>query len=176
VLLVVEPALAAAVRTPLTAFEQDLCRDGYAASETVHAFSSPVELRAFLADAHTETAGRLDGALIVGDHPHAHQWVTSPSSPTIPATSGEALSYQYFEDLDGRFGTSSGYRSPGGRSCSYDVHEGDVDWEIWVGVLPRYEGDPARTAQALDRYFAKNHKREFEERRRELLRGTGTHV
>jgi hypothetical protein len=157
VLLLVEPALATAVRTPLTLFEQDLCQDGYAVSETAHAFSSPVDLRTFLADVYSESAGRLEGALIVGDHPHAYQWVTSPSSPTIPATSDEALSYQYYEDLDGRFGTSSGYRSPGGRSYSYDVHEGDVDWEIWVGVLPRYEGDLARTTDALDRYFAKNH-------------------
>lgn len=155
--MVVEPALAAGIRGPLDSFEQDLCREGYALTESVHGFASPAELRAFLASLYGAGAGRLEGAFLVGDHPHAYQWVTSPSSPTIPATSEEAISYQYYADLDGRFEASSGYRSPAGRSFSYDVHEGDVDWEIWVGVLPRYRDDVARTGEALGRYFAKNH-------------------
>lgn len=155
--IVVEPALATAIRTPLDTFEQDLCREGYSVAETVHGFASPAELRAFLLGLYGTSAGRLEGAFLVGDHPRAYQWVTSPSSPSIPASSEEAISYQYYADLDGRFEASSTYRSPAGRSFSYDVHGGDVDWEIWIGVLPRYQEDAARTAEALGRYFAKNH-------------------
>jgi hypothetical protein len=155
--IVVEPALATAVRPSIETFELDLCREGYAVTETVQAFAAPAELRSFLASQHRASGGTLEGAFLLGDHPHAYQWVTSPSSPSIPSTSEEAISYQYYADLDGRFEASSTFRSPAGRSFSYDVHDGDVDWEIWVGVLPRYQGDVVRTAEALTRYFAKNH-------------------
>jgi hypothetical protein len=155
--IVLEPALAAAIRPHLETFEQDLCREGYAVTETVHPFASPPELRAFLLSLYEASAGRLEGAYLVGDHPRAYQWITSPSSSSIPSTSEEAISYQYYCDLDGRFEASSSYRSPAGRSFSYDTHRGDVDWEIWVGVLPGYQGDVARTAEAVGRYFAKNH-------------------
>ncbi|HEV8364211.1 MAG TPA: hypothetical protein VGQ52_11890 [Gemmatimonadaceae bacterium] len=41
------------------------------------------------------------------------------------------------------------YQSPGGKQYSYDRHTGNTAWEIWVGVLPTYQGDLARTEQAL---------------------------
>jgi hypothetical protein len=67
------------------------------------------------------------------------------------------ISYQYYSDLDGTFETSSDYVSPGGKDYSFDLHSGDLDWEIWVGVLPYYKGNLTDTVSALRRYFNKNH-------------------
>jgi hypothetical protein len=64
---------------------------------------------------------------------------------------------RYYADLDGVFEASPSYRSPGGRAYSFDVHAGDIDWEIWVSVLPMYRNDAAQTIEALNRYFARNH-------------------
>lgn len=156
--IVVEPALAGAIRTSLQTFEQDLCAAGYQVGEAVRTFATPPDLRAYLSRRHQERGGRLEGAFLVGDHPRAYQWVTLHSAnPSIPSSSEEAISYQYYADLDGSFAASSGYRSPSGKPYSYDVHEGEVDWEIWIAVLPRYKGDIGETTQALQRYFAKNH-------------------
>jgi hypothetical protein len=101
---------------------------------------------------------RLEGAIFVGDLPRAYQWVTIEfANPDIPPLSEEVISFQYYSDLDGIFRASEGYVSPGGHEHSFDEHVGDVDWEIWIGVLPVYKGDPTLTAEAVNRYFAKNH-------------------
>jgi hypothetical protein len=158
VAVVVDPAVAGGIRAALTTFEADLCREGYAVVETVSAFASPPDLRRYLARVHGESQGRLQGAILVGNHPHAYQWVTLHSSnPQIPSTSEEVISFQYYADLDGVFETSAAYRSPAGHAHSFDLHTGDTDWEIWVSVLPLYRNDVAQTVEALNRYFAKNH-------------------
>jgi hypothetical protein len=37
------------------------------------------------------------------------------------------------------------------------LHTGNVDWEIWIGVLPMYKGEHALSIEALNAYFIKNH-------------------
>ncbi len=156
--VVVDPAVAGGVRAGLTTFEADLCREGYAVAESVAAYATPPELRSYLARVHGETQGRLQGVILVGNHPRAYQWITLESSnPQIPSTSEEAISFQYYADLDGLFEASPSYRSPAGRAHSFDVHSGEVDWEIWVSVLPRFHNDLGQSVDALNRYFAKNH-------------------
>jgi len=155
--LLVEPSLSAAIRPGLEGFEADLCGEGYHVFENDLPFAGPPELRGYLIDLYARTGGSLTGVYLIGNQPHAYQWVTAVSTnPSFPSTSEEVISLQYYADLDGVFETSPGYASPNGRPFSFDVHRDQVDWEIWVSVLPTY-GDPGKTSEALLRYFAKNH-------------------
>lgn len=165
--IVVEPALLPSIRTGLSQLEADLCTGGYNTVEHTTGFANPSALRTYLQGLHGEPGRDLDGAILIGDIPHAYQGVTLHSAnPSIPNSTEEVISFQYYADLDGTFAKSSTYTSPGGHVHSYDLHNGDVGWEIWVGVLPRYKGDLAQTIAAINRYFAKNH--DF--RMRRLLR------
>jgi hypothetical protein len=167
VAIVVEPALYGSIRTMLSQFEADLCTGGYNTVEYATGFANPPALRTYLQGLHEEPNRNLVGAILIGDIPHAYQWVTLHSSnPDIPDISEEVISFQYYTDLNGTFAKSPAYTSPGGHVYSYDLHSGDVGWEIWVGVLPSYKGDLAQTTVAINRYFAKNH--DFRTRR--LLR------
>jgi len=158
VALLVDPAFVDGIRAGLDQFESDLCDDGYTVVERRSGLTSPPDIRGYLADLYLQTEQRLVGAILIGGLPHAYQWFTvTYANPNIPPASREVISYQYYADLDGVFAASPGYASPGGHPYSYDVHSGDMDWEIWIGVLPLYRGDSASTVEALDRYFAKNH-------------------
>lgn len=158
VAIVVEPALLPSIRGKLSRYEADLCTGGYNTVENADGFAAPPALRGYLQGLYSAPGRNLVGAVLIGDQPHAYQWVTLHSAnPSIPDTSEEAISLQYYSDLDGTFAKSPGYASPGGHAYSYDVHGGPVGWEIWVGVLPRYKGDLAETASAINRYFDKDH-------------------
>jgi len=167
VAILVEPELLSSIRAGLSRFEADLCTGGYNTVEHTTGFADPSALRAYLQGLYREPERHLVGAILIGDIPHAYQWITSSSAnPSIPESSEEAISFQYYADLDGTFAKSPTYVSPGGHVHSYDLHSGAVDWEIWVGVLPRYKGDWTETIDAINRYFDKNH--DFRTRR--LLR------
>ena len=167
VAIVVEPALLEPIRNGLSQFEADLCTAGYNTVEHTTGFANPSGLRTYLQGLYADPDRHLVGAILIGDIPHAYQWVTLHSSnPSIPDASEEVISFQYYADLNGTFAKSATYISPGGHDHSYDQHSGEVEWEIWVGVLPRYKGDAAQTTAAVNRYFAKNH--DF--RTRQLLR------
>ena len=170
VVLVVNAALANKIS--LDQFAKDLGKQGYTvyekpfgltklpelAIETQSLVTTPPAIRSYLAGLYHRTRGHLVGAILIGDLPHAYQFVTLVSSnPKIPSLSEEVISFQYYADLDGIFESSPGYKSPGNRPFSYDVHSGSMDWEIWIGVLPPYKGDLTRTAKAINEYFAKNH-------------------
>jgi hypothetical protein len=154
VVIVVDPALVASIRIGLNQFENDLCASGYNTVEHSSGFADPSSLRAYLKGLYGQPGRDLAGAILIGDIPHAYQWVTLQSANP---TSEEAISFQYYADLNGTFAKSAAYASPGGHQHSYDLHTGSVEWEIWVGVLPRYKGDLQRTTAAVNRYFAKNH-------------------
>lgn len=68
---------------------------------------------------------------------------------------------QYFADLDGEFKRTKNYQPADGNAPLgepiFDLHQGKTDWEIWVSVIPPYQGDPDLTTDALQRYFLKNH-------------------
>ncbi|MGH7553551.1 MAG: hypothetical protein ACREMQ_11055, partial [Longimicrobiales bacterium] len=94
----------------------------------------------------------------IGRLPYAYQFVhLTSANPNIPSTNEEAISFQYYADLDGTFSASATYVSPGSHPHSYDQHTGSLEWDIWVGVLPLYKGNRAATVSALNRYFEKNH-------------------
>ncbi len=158
VAIVVDPTLVQSLRAGLDQFESDLCAAGYDIAEHSAGFATPPALRTYLQRVFRKSAGRLAGAILIGDLPHAYQFVTrSSANPAFPSSSEEAISFQYYADLNGVFAKSPGYTSPAGHQYSYDVHSGNVAWEIWVGVLPLYKGDRARTVAAITRYFGKNH-------------------
>ena len=158
VALLVDPGLANAVRTGLDQFESDLCADGYSIVERTLNFTSPPEVRAYLADLYGRTAQTLEGAIFIGSVPLAHQFfLENVGTGDTPPLKEEAISFQYYSDLDGEFSASPDFHSPGGYAYSFDRHTGEVDWEIWTAVLPLYRGDEAQTAEALKRYFEKNH-------------------
>ena len=158
VVLVVDRRLSSTVLSAMARFESDLCADGYTVLRTRQPFANPVELKNELKNLNTQTNGRLTGAILIGDQPRAYQYVTLVSTnPNIPNTNEETISYQFYSDLDGTFSASANYHSPGGKPYSYDQHSGNTAWEIWIGVLPMYQGDLAKTELALVRYFQKNH-------------------
>ena len=158
VALIVDPVLIDGIRVGLDQFEEDLCSEGYAVLEHVSQFANPVELRQYLAQLRATTEPNLVGTILIGDLPHAYQWVTMTyANPEIPPLSEEVISFQYYADLDGTFAASPGYVSPAGHPYSYDVHTGNTDWEIWVGALPPYKGSLDRTIEAMNRYFGRNH-------------------
>jgi hypothetical protein len=158
VAIVVDPAMVGDIRAALTVFERDLCAERYTVIETSAPFASPPELRAYLSGLYDKSSGQLEGAILIGRIPYAYQLVTMTySNPSIPPASEEAISFQYYNDLDGAFAASPAYVSPGGHPYSYDTHTGNVDWEIWVGVMPLYKGDYSGSVRALNSYFAKNH-------------------
>lgn len=156
--MLVNPSLEQAVRAGLDIFENDLCAAGYAVIERRSTFATPVDLRNYLAVLYAQSAETLAGAILIGDFPHAYQYlVMTYANPDIPASVEEVISFQFYTDLDGTFRASEGYASPGGHPFSYDIHEGELDWEIWVSLLPAYKGDPLQTAEAINRFFAKDH-------------------
>ncbi len=156
--LLVDAALESRIRAGLDQFAADLCGSGYSVVERVAEWASPPDVRTYLADTYGETDQRLAGAILIGDLPYVYQYFTTESlNPSFPDTWHEALTFQYYADLDGVFEASPGHTSPFGHPYSFDVHSGAVDCEIWIGVLPLYKGDPAATAEAINRYFDKNH-------------------
>jgi len=158
VAVLVDPSLLQSIRKGLDQFEQDLCASGYATVEHGSGFTNPAALRKYLQAVYKSSDGKLAGAILIGNLPHAYQWVTLvPANPAIPPTAEEVISFQYYADLDGTFSKSATYSSPGGHQYSYDQHSGNVNWEIWVGVLPLYKRDLKRTTAAVNRYLAKNH-------------------
>jgi hypothetical protein len=158
VVLLVDPRLFGGIQAGLEQFGGDLCKDGYTAIRRLSDFATPAEARAYLAQLYGQSNRKLIGAIVIGDLPHAYQWVTLKSSnPAIPSSSEELISFQYYSDLDGKFEASAGYQSAGKHPFSFDLHSGDLNSEVWVGLLPIYKGDVARTIDALNRYFAKNH-------------------
>jgi uncharacterized protein (TIGR03437 family) len=158
VVIIVDPRLLAPIRISLDQFEADLCAEGYNTIENAVVFGNPPSLRSYLQQTYSQMGINLKGAILIGDLPHAYQQIhLTSANPSFPSITEEAISFQYYADLDGTFSQSPGYVSLGGHAYSYDVHSGSVDWEIWVGVLPIYKGDLATSANALNRYFAKNH-------------------
>ena len=158
VALLVDPAVSAGIRSALSQFESDLCNEGYSIVEKGADFAAPPDLRSYLAGLYLRTDQRLAGAILIGELPHAYQWFTvTYTNPHIPPWSEEVISFQYYADLDGTFEASPEYVSPSGHSYSYDLHSGEMDWEIWIGVLPYYRGNLAVTVEAINAYFAKNH-------------------
>ncbi len=156
VLLLVEAELRHPLAASLERFASDLCAEGYTVWLAESVPRTPPEIRAYLSDAWTRADHALTGAFLIGDIPHAYQYVVLHSAnPAIADTAEEAISLQYYADINGTFSSSSRYAST--HAYSYDVHEGDTAWELWIGVLPRYKGSVSATVGALTRYFAKNH-------------------
>src|SRR5262245_49864076 len=134
VLLLVEKDLISDLRAKLDRFASDLCADGYTTLEKASTFQTPGEVRTFLAGVYNDSGATLKGAILIGNLPHAYQWVSLTSfNPDIPSMSEEVISFQYYADLDGFFSRSAGYASPNRHPYSYDVHAGKYDWEIWIG-------------------------------------------
>ena len=156
VLFLVQATLLSGIDANLTRFANDLCADGYTVWRANTIPANPPAIRAYLADAWNRSAHRLTGAFLIGDIPHAYQFVVLRSAnPNIPETREEAISFQYYSDLNGTFATSPGY--VGAHNYSYDLHTGLIDWELWIGILPMYKGSVTTTITALNRYFDKNH-------------------
>ncbi|HEY69582.1 MAG TPA: hypothetical protein G4O08_03260 [Anaerolineae bacterium] len=158
VALIVDPSLREGIRARLQQFEIDLCQEGYSVLIHTHAYTSAADLRSYLFRLYTSSGGLLAGSILIGEIPYAYQWVTlHTSNPALDPLEEEVISFQYYADLDGIFERSPGYSSPGGHLESYDLHQGEVGWEQWIGVLPTYRGDYAFSVGAINAYFEKNH-------------------
>ncbi len=154
---IVQPELLPGIQDSLDQYRRDLLADGYALIVCRDNMETPLEVRSTLQELYAE-ARNLEGAVLIGDIPHAYQWVTMTyANPDLAPTEHEAVSMQYYADLDGEFAASPDYTSPSDHPYSFDLHSGDLDWEIWVGVMPLYQSHPERSIDAINRYFEKNH-------------------
>ena len=154
VALIIDAMLSAHINSELSQFKTDLNNEGYTVVEKVVSNITPPEVREYLQELYIQTDEELEGAILIGNIPYAYKWYLTPGSNPEEY---EVISYQYYSDLDGIFETSAGYVSPGGKDYSFDVHSGNLEWEIWVGVLPYYKDNLTDTVSALKRYFKKNH-------------------
>jgi hypothetical protein len=152
VAIIVEPALLSGIRSGLTQFEMDLCDCGYNTVEHSLGFVDALSVRNYLRDLYRQSEQTLAGVLLIGNIPYAYQWVVLNSSDP---SEEEVISFQYYADLDGTFAQSSEYHSE--HYESFDLHYDKIEWEIWVGILPRYNADQLQTITAINRYFTKNH-------------------
>ena len=156
--LLIDPLLLEDTHDNIRQYAQDLCADGFTVIERESTFADPGAVRGYLSQLHSQTDSQLTGALMIGDIPYAYQWIRFEfTNPDIPPLEEEVISFQYYADLDGYFGVSPNYISPGGHDFSFDIHSGEMDWEIWIGVLPMYEDDYSLTTEAINTYFLKNH-------------------
>jgi len=158
VVVLVDPNLSNLIRSGLNLFITDLCNDGYSVIERESNFGNPPEVRNYLANLYVNSNYSLEGAIFIGYIPLAYQWTKFEyTNPNIPTLEQEFISFQYYSDLDGGFSVSPNYKSPGNQTYSYDIHDGNLDWEIWTSILPYYKGNVTETVNALNRYFTKNH-------------------
>jgi hypothetical protein len=156
VLMLIEAQYRFPLAASVTRYANDLCAEGYTVWIAESVPTTPPEIRAYLADAWERSGHALVGALLIGNIPRAYQYVVLGSfNPAIPDTKEEAISYQYYADVNGTFSASTGFVPT--RAYTYDVHGGDTSWELWIGVLPVYKGSVPSTVAALTRYFDKNH-------------------
>src|SRR5437764_15118258 len=71
VAILVDPSLVGGIHLGLEQFEIDLCNEGYAVIEKRSNFTTPPEVRAYLAELYARTQQRLIGAILIGNLPHA---------------------------------------------------------------------------------------------------------
>lgn len=165
VVMLVEPFYLDPLEEALERYEKDLCQDQYRLMITPSNFETPEEIREYLRKLYFEdTQETLEGAILVGYIPYAYQKLTIDfiyADEGTPPRLQENISMQYYMDLDGEFLLSEEYEPVQGEEPLgepiFDIHRGDTDWEIWVGVLPPFHDDRAQTTAALLRYFDKNH-------------------
>lgn len=163
VVMLIEGRYAATLEDHLRQYERDLCRDQYRLIIKENVYRAPEDIRAYLADLYfNQPELNLAGAILVGDIPYAYQQNTVEyTNPDTPTAVREFVSMQYYADLDGEFVLSEEYQPRNGTAPLgepiFDIHRGQIDWEIWVSVLPTYLGDAGETTAALRRYFEKNH-------------------
>jgi hypothetical protein len=157
IVAIVQPELLPGIQDSLDHYKRDLLADGYNLIVRRDEMKTPPEVRTTLQELYSEERD-LEGVLLIGDIPHAYQWVTMTfTNPNLAPTEKEAVSLQYYADLNGEFASSPDFMSPSDQPYSFDVHSGDLDWEIWVGVLPLYQSNIERSIDAINRYFEKNH-------------------
>ncbi len=163
IILLIQEEYLEPLTIPLDQFTQDLCQDQYQVRIKTADFETPEQIRSYLSDMFFgEPSDNLIGAILIGDIPYAYQQITIKyNSPDIPPRIQEFISLQYYADLDGEFLLSDDYQpvnelAPRGEPI-FDTHQGETDWEIWISVMPPYQGDPELTLDALLRYFEKNH-------------------
>jgi len=151
-----EKSGSAELLTSINRFATDLCADGFRVLLAEVVPPTPPDIRNYFGDVWSRSGRSLVGAMLIGNIPYAYQTVVQHSSnPLYPDIREEAISFQYYTDVNGTFATSPA--SSGIHPYSYDLHTGDLDWELWIGVLPMYKGSLTATIDALVRYFEKNH-------------------
>jgi hypothetical protein len=157
IVVVVQPELLPGIQDSLDQYRRDILADGYDLIVRRDVVDTPQDVRSTLQELYAD-GSRLEGAVLIGDIPHAYQWITMTyANPDLAPTEHEAISIQYFADLDGEFTASPDYTSPSDQPYSFDTHSGDLDWEIWIGVLPLYQSNIQSSIDAINRYFEKNH-------------------
>ncbi|MBS3752744.1 MAG: hypothetical protein KGY46_05070 [Anaerolineales bacterium] len=162
VALLVEEIYLQPLKAELDQFTRDLCQDGYQAILHPVGSETPQEIRGYLQELYFEqTDETLAGAILIGDIPNPYLQIRVDYLGDRSPRYDELISLWYYSDLDGEFALSDDYQPLDGQEPLgepiFDIHPEQMEWEIWVSVLPPYLGDVNETVSALERYFKKNH-------------------
>ncbi len=152
IVLIIDARLTDELSDELLIFSSDLESENYNVIQRVSNFQSPEEVRAYLQNLYNSTSPQLKGAILIGEIPLARQYVrVTYTNPDIDPTDHDGLSTQFFSDLDGNF-----YKNNPSYPNSYSEHDGNIESEIWVSVLPYFTNE-GTTASNIREYLGKNH-------------------
>jgi hypothetical protein len=139
IIVALDTTLKVGIGQKLNRFFDDLTKDGY--QVVIHDLveTQPIDLRKKIKYYYQEVTPKIEGVIFIGETP-------------IPrAKYSEALSLEYYMDLDGIF-------TKNGNTANWNIgeHTGNVEIEIWTSILPYYESI-ANSINYINDYLDKNH-------------------
>jgi hypothetical protein len=150
--ILVDSNISSGLNKELSTFISDLEKDNYSVTLKVSTFQTPEEVREYLISLYDTSNSTLKGAILMGNIPLAwqyHRFVYT--NPDISPTNHHGVTTQFFSDLNGNF-----YKNNPDYPDSYSDHDGDIESEIWVSILPFYT-DNENTLSEIKQYLNKNH-------------------
>ncbi len=132
IVFLVDSEISNEIGDELNVFKSDLELENYNVILKTSTYNTPEEVREYLKNLYNTTAPKLIGAILMGKIPLARQYFRMTySNPDLSPTNHNGLSTQFFSDLDGNF-----YKNNPEYPESYSDHDGDIESEIWISVLP----------------------------------------
>ena len=150
--IIVDDNIYNGINDELSILISDLEKENYSVVLMNSSFPTPEEVREYLQNLYYSTLPPLIGAILIGDIPLAKQYFRMTyTNPDISPTDHIGLSTQFLSDLDGNFSKNNPSYPD-----TYSDHDGDVESEIWVSILPYYI-DLTTTITKIRQYLNKNH-------------------
>jgi len=144
--ILVNSSVYSSIETSMYQFIKDLEDSGFLVELYSGSWGTPENTKHFLQNGFSSG---LIGAILIGDIPTAWYEMDNPGDESFPEHEEFPIDL-YYMDLDGIWNDLDG-------DGLYDMHNGDVTPEIWVGRL-KASGFISDEASLLNNYFRKNHR------------------